>query len=106
MEAAESDSVEPTNMDKSPETRRQLQLPEQKPMLPIGEYFTLVRGDETIRTLLVKTDDPQDPFEAIDPGTKEKIEMDRGEKLEACARFGVEPPSNLLKIPSKSVQVK
>ena len=87
MKATGSNPVEPTNMDKRIETGRPLPFPEQKSPLPIGTYIDLIRDGKTIRTLLVKTDDPQDPYEAINPDTSEKIEMFSDEKALAFAKF-------------------
>ena len=89
MEATGSNPVEPTNMDKSPETDKQMRFPETKAPLPVGEYIDLIRGESKIKALLVKTDDPLDPYKAIDPTTRERIEMDIGEKSFVRDRFGI-----------------
>jgi len=76
-------------MENRSDKTRQLRLPETKPPLPVGEYIDLIRGNNKIRALLIKTDDPLNPYETIDPTTRERIEMDPGEKSFVLDRFGI-----------------
>ena len=84
-------------MNKRIETEIQSRFPEPKTSLPKGEYIDLIRGDEIIKGLFVKTDDPRNPVGAVNPDTGEEIELDLGEKLFGCARLEITPPESLTK---------
>ena len=86
MEATGSNPVEPTNMDKGPETDKQLQLPEGKPSGaenplakadPLRPPSSIVMSveDGMRKVKIVPSMDPEKNFAVIDSKTGKEIEL-------------------------------